>query len=197
MFLNGSRDKITNKKINKKNALWAFFCFEVYNVFMKEEKPKNRPTWDEYFMSMLPMIGSRGTCDRGKIGCVATRDNRILVTGYAGAPSGIAHCDGDGHEMHTVVHEDGSESRHCIRTTHAEQNAICQAAKMGTSLDDGTLYCKTTPCYTCAKMIINVGIKRVVCGSEYHSSKRSKEIMKEAGVEVVQLSDELLTYKDQ
>ena len=142
------------------------------------------------------MVGSRGTCDRFRGGCVITRDKRIIATGYNGSPIGAPHCDDAGHEMHTVTNEDGTTSRHCIRTTHAEQNAICEAARMGIALEGGTLYCKMTPCYTCAKMIINAGIKRVVCAQDYHAGERSKEIFKEAGVEFSLLSEEMTTYAD-
>ncbi|MDD3285228.1 MAG: cytidine/deoxycytidylate deaminase family protein [Patescibacteria group bacterium] len=163
---------------------------------MSEEKSYVRPSWDEYFMKITEMIGSRGSCDRGRAGCVITRDRRIVATGYVGSPIGLPHCDEVGHEMHTVTHEDGSTSRHCIRTTHAEQNAICEAARMGISIDGGTLYCKMTPCYTCAKMIINAGIKKVVCAQDYHASARSKEIFEQAGIEFALLSEEVTTYKD-
>jgi len=155
-----------------------------------------RPSWDEYFMKVVEMVGSRGTCDRFRGGCVITRDKRIIATGYNGSPIGAPHCDDAGHEMHTVTNEDGTTSRHCIRTTHAEQNAICEAARMGIALEGGTLYCKMTPCYTCAKMIINAGIKRVVCAQDYHAGERSKEIFKEAGVEFSLLSEEMTTYAD-
>jgi len=162
------------------------------------EQPNNyqRPSWDEYFLGMIDLIGTRGSCDRGRAGCVITREKRIISTGYVGSPSGLPHCDEVGHEMHTVVNEDGSQSRHCIRTTHAEQNAICQAARFGVSLEGGTLYCKMTPCYTCAKMIINAGIKRVVCAQDYHAGNRSKEIFKEAAVEFVLASSKMTTYAD-
>ncbi|MBN2884790.1 cytidine/deoxycytidylate deaminase family protein [Patescibacteria group bacterium] len=163
---------------------------------MSEENNYVRPSWDEYFMKIVEMIGSRGSCDRGRAGCVITRDRRIVATGYAGSPVGLPHCDEVGHELHTVTNVDGSVSKHCIRTTHAEQNAICEAARMGNSINEGTLYCKMTPCYTCAKMIINCGIKRVVCAQDYHAGERSKEIFKEAGVEFNLLSDEMTTYKD-
>lgn len=163
---------------------------------MSEETTYVRPTWDEYFIKIAEMVGSRGTCDRGRAGCVITRDRRIVATGYVGSPVGAPHCDEVGHEMHTVTHEDGTTSRHCIRTTHAEQNAICEAARMGITLDNGTLYCKMTPCYTCAKMIINAGIKRVVCAQDYHAGARSKEIFASAGVEFALLSQEFVTYKD-
>ena len=125
---------------------------------MTEENYK-RPSWDEYFMNIVKMIGLRGTCDRGRSGCVITRDKRIISTGYVGSPVGLKHCDEIGHEMNTVMYADNHESRHCIRTAHAEQNAIIQAARFGVALEGATLYCKMTPCYACAKMIINAGIK--------------------------------------
>ena len=138
----------------------------------------------------------RGTCDRGKAGCVIACDKRILSTGYVGSPAGTAHCDDVGHEMHTVIQEDGTESRHCIRTTHAEQNAIANAARFGIKLEGATLYCHMTPCYTCAKMIINAGIKRVVCNLDYHAGGRSKEIFKEAGVKYELVNEKMETYDD-
>ncbi|MCK5062265.1 cell division protein DedD, partial [Candidatus Parcubacteria bacterium] len=86
--------------------------------------------------------------------------------------------------------------RHCIRTTHAEQNAIAQAARFGARLDGSTLYCKMTPCYVCAKMIINTGIKRVVCAQDYHGGARSKEVFKEANIKFDLLNDKMTTYED-
>ncbi|MEI6836076.1 MAG: cytidine/deoxycytidylate deaminase family protein [Candidatus Falkowbacteria bacterium] len=160
---------------------------------MNEEK-KLRPSWDEYFSHLANLVGERGTCDRGHCGALITKDRRIVSTGYAGSPVNTIHCDEAGHEMHTIIHHDGSKSEHCIRTTHAEQNAICQAARFGIALDGGTLYTKMAPCYACAKMMINAGIKRVVCLQDYHDSARSKEIFKEAGVEFVLLSDKVMEY---
>jgi len=160
---------------------------------MNEEKTI-RPSWDEYFSHLANLVGERGTCDRGHCGALVTKDRRIVSTGYAGSPSGTVHCDEAGHEMHTVTHEDGSVSKHCIRTTHAEQNAICQAARFGIALDGGTLYTKMAPCYACAKMIINAGIRRVVCSQDYQSSARSKEIFKEAGIDFVLLDDKVTEY---
>lgn len=163
---------------------------------MNEEK-HIRPSWDEYFLNIMEMVGSRGSCDRGRSGCIITLDNRIIATGYVGSPIGLPHCDEVGHEMHTVTHDDGHTSKHCIRTTHAEQNAICEAARMGIALRGSTLYCKMTPCYTCAKMIINCGITRVVCAQDYHTSKRSKEIFKEAKIQFDLINDEVTEYKNQ
>jgi len=163
---------------------------------MDEEK-YIRPTWDEYFMEVMHAVAKRATCDRGRSGCVIAKDKRIVSTGYVGAPAGCAHCDDVGHEMHTVIHEDNSQSRHCIRTTHAEQNALVQAARVGVKTDGATLYCKMTPCYACAKMIVSAGIERVVAENDYHAGGRSKEIFKESCVKFELLNEETQEYKDQ
>lgn len=165
---------------------------------MNNKKPESykRPSWDEYFMSIADMVGTRATCDRGRSGCVIVKDKRILTTGYVGSPLGVVHCDDVGHEMHIVIDMDGKESRHCIRTTHAEQNAIVQAARIGVALSGATLYCKMTPCYVCAKLIITAGIKKVIAQKDYHAGDRSKEIFKEAMVEFVLLNNETETYSN-
>src|SRR3989344_2828429 len=161
---------------------------------MSETTPHKRPSWDEYFIGIMEMVGARATWDRGRSGCVIVKNKRMLTTGYVGSPIGVKHCDEIGHEMHKVTHEDGAETMHCIRTTHAEQNAIVQSARIGVALDGSTIYCSMTPCYVCAKMVINAGIVRVVCKNDYHASKRSKEIFKEAGVEYTLLSNETVRY---
>lgn len=155
-----------------------------------------RPTWDEYFMEVAKTIAKRATCDRGRSGCVIAKENRILVTGYVGSPAGLAHCDEVGHLLKKVVHDDGSVSQHCVRTVHAEQNAICQAAKRGISIEGGTVYCKMTPCRTCAMLLINCGIIRVVCEKHYHDEKDSIKMFGEAGVKIEHLEDALQTYSN-
>ncbi len=147
-------------------------------------------------MKICDVVGERATCDSGRSGCVVVKDKRILVTGYVGAPVGVAHCDDAGHEMHMVIQEDGTQSKHCIRTTHAEQNAIANAAKKGVPLDGATLYCRMAPCYTCAKILINAGIVRIVAAKDYHAAKRSKEVFKEAGVELTVLDSAVETYSN-
>ena len=166
------------------------------NTDMQSQDVHVRPTWDEYFISIMDMVGTRATCDRGKSGCVIVKNKRIISTGYVGAPIGCAHCDEVGHEMHTVIRDDGTESKHCIRTSHAEENAIVQAARAGVSTDGATLYCKMAPCYTCAKMIINSGIVRVVSKMDYHRAGRSKELFKEAGIEFELINNEVETYSN-
>jgi dCMP deaminase len=159
-----------------------------------ENNNYKRPSWDEYFINIMHAVGARATCDRGRTGCVLVKDKHIISTGYVGAPAGCASCDEIGHEMNTVTQEDGTVSKHCIRTTHNEQNAIAQAARMGISTDGATLYCMMTPCYNCAKLIINAGIKRVVAEKYYHGGSRTEAIFKEAGVQYELLNSETVTY---
>jgi dCMP deaminase len=156
-----------------------------------------RPSWDEYFMNLAKEVAKRATCDRGRAGCVIVKDNRILSTGYVGSPSGLPHCDDVGHLMKKVIDDEGKITQHCMRTLHAEQNAIVQAAKFGVPIDGSTLYVKMTPCSTCAKMIIAVGIKRVVCEKHYHAERESIDLFNKAGVELVFLSDEIEKYENQ
>jgi dCMP deaminase len=156
-----------------------------------------RPTWDEYFMEVCDAISKRATCDRGRSGCVIAKDNQILVTGYVGAPSGLPHCDQVGHQLKKMLHEDGSATVHCVRTVHAEQNAICQAAKRGIAIAGATLYCRMTPCRTCAMLIINCGIVRVVCRRRYHDAQDSEAMFKLAGIGLEYVSPELEHYEDQ
>ncbi|OGK86482.1 cell division protein DedD [Candidatus Uhrbacteria bacterium RIFCSPHIGHO2_12_FULL_54_23] len=156
----------------------------------------NRPTWDEYFMEIARTVSTRGTCDRGRSGCVIVRDKRILTTGYVGSPPGMPHCDEAGHQMAEFLDEAGSRSQHCIRTIHAEQNAIAQAARFGISLVGGTLYCKMEPCYVCARLIISVGITRVVAEKRYQRGEMTREMFQQAGIRLDVLNDEVERYSN-
>lgn len=169
---------------------------EHYENLMNIQKHK-RPSWDEYFMEIANTVSKRATCDRGRSGCVVVRDRQILVTGYVGSPVGMPHCDDVGHQFKQTIHEDGNTTNHCVRTVHAEQNAICQAAKLGISLDGSTLYCRMTPCRTCAMLIINCGIKRVVCEKRYHNAEESEEMFKQVGIQLEYFSEETLKYNNQ
>lgn len=162
-----------------------------------EEKHK-RPSWDEYFLALLEPLGSRGTCDRGRSGAVIVSPwHTIIATGYVGAPPGQPHCDEVGHMMNTVIREDGSQSQHCVRTLHAEENAILQCAKDGIKLEGATIYAKMVPCYNCAMRIVRVGIKRVVAQKKYHADELSRRLLKDAGVELVVVDDTVEEYKNQ
>ncbi|PIN87762.1 hypothetical protein COV12_02040 [Candidatus Woesearchaeota archaeon CG10_big_fil_rev_8_21_14_0_10_32_24] len=170
--------------------------FKVQKMIQDLEKnlPYHRPSWDEYFVEITKQVGTRGTCGRGRSGCVVVKDNHILVTGYVGSPKGLPHCDEIGHEFKKMLKEDGSISNHCVRGAHAEQNAICQAAKLGIPLEGSTLYCRMTPCYVCAKLIINSGIIRVIAINDYQSSQESKRIFKGSGLKLEILNLETVKY---
>jgi len=156
-----------------------------------------RPDWDEYFIDMMNTVATRATCDRGKSGAIIVRDKRIISTGYVGSPSGLPHCDEAGHLMKQVIDDDGTTRQHCMRTIHAEQNAICQAAKHGISLEGSTLYCKMEPCRVCAMLIISCGIKTVVAKSMYHAAQETRDMFKAAGVTMRVLDQTIETYDNQ
>lgn len=170
----------------------------VLNALQADEAHRHhRPSWDEYFMDLCRSVALRATCDRGRSGCVIVKDKQILVTGYVGSPSHLPHCDEAGHLFKKTLHEDGSVSTHCVRTVHAEQNAICQAARRGVALEGSTLYCTMTPCRTCAMLIINCGIKKVVADYKYHAGAESEEMLRAAGVELAYVHEEVLQYSNQ
>jgi dCMP deaminase len=121
-------------------------------------EPPERPDWDTYFMYLAKLVASRATCDRKHVGAVIVRDRIVLSTGYNGSIRGLQHCDEIGHLM---------QNDHCIRTVHAEANAIIQAARVGTSIDGAGIYTSASPCFECFKLIANAGIRRVVYGEFY------------------------------
>lgn len=157
----------------------------------------HRPSWDDYFLEIVRAVSTRGTCDRGHAACVFVKDKQISVTGYAGSPVGFPHCDEAGHDLRKSLNDDGSVSLHCVRTVHAEQNAICQAAKRGIAIDGATVYVNMTPCRTCAMLLINSGIKRVYAERKYHAGEESEEMFKKAGIKLDYKYNELVEYKNQ
>ena len=155
---------------------------------------RERINKDDAFLRVADTISLMATCDRGYSGCVIVRDNRILTTGYVGSPPGMPHCDDVGHELVTITGADGNSSQHCIRTIHAEQNAILQAAIVGISIKGADLYCRMTPCRTCAMFIIACGIKKVVCEKRYRAGAWTEKHLKEAGIELIYKSEEVQKY---
>ena len=139
-----------------------------------------RPSWDEYFMEMAELARKRSTCLRRGVGAVIVKDNRVIATGYNGVPKGIRHCEETGCLRQQLNVPSGKMHELC-RGLHAEQNAIIQAACMGSSIEGGTLYCTTHPCVICTKMIINAGIKRVVIKESYPDAL-AQEMAAEAGL---------------
>jgi dCMP deaminase len=154
----------------------------------------SRPSWDDYFLELADVASKRATCSRGRSGCVIVRNRQVLATGYVGSPTGLPHCDDIGHLMKKVIQENGEITEHCLRTVHAEQNAICQAAKRGISIDGATIYQRMTPCRTCAMMLINCGIQRVVCERKYQQAEESERLLLESGVALEYKYNEVQPY---
>lgn len=148
-----------------------------------------RKSWDEYFMEIAEIVKTRSTCLRRQVGAVIVKDNRIITTGYNGAPSGLRHCTDIGGCERERLHIPSGQRHELCRALHAEQNAIIQAAKLGVSIDGATLYCTHQPCSVCAKMIINAGIRRVVYQEGYPDSF-SLDIFKEAKVQLERFDPE-------
>lgn len=163
----------------------------------KKVKKDLRPSWDDYFTDIMRAVSTRGTCDRGHAACVFVKDKQILVSGYAGSPVGFAHCDEVGHDLRKSIDEKGVITQHCVRTVHAEQNALCQAAKRGISLDGATVYVNMTPCRTCAMLLINCGVKRVYAERKYHAGRESEQMFKKAGIKLEYKFKEVVEYKNQ
>lgn len=138
----------------------------------------HRASWDEYFMSIARTVASRATCDRKHVGAVIVRDRTILATGYNGSIGGLEHCDEAGHMM---------ENGHCVRTIHAETNAVIQAARNGVRIEAAGIYVTASPCWHCFKLLANAGIKRVVFG-EFYRDPRVYEFSARLGIELVDMS---------
>lgn len=133
---------------------------------------KKRPEWDEYFLKVAMLVSERATCPRMHCGCVLVRDKRILATGYNGSIPGADHCEDVGCMI---------VDNHCVRTIHAEMNAILQCSIHGISTEGASAYVTNMPCTNCAKALIGAGIKEVVIFSDYHDTK-AEEFFEKAGV---------------
>lgn len=126
------------------------------------QKISKRPNWDEYFLKLAMLVSERATCPRMHCGCVLVRDKRILSTGYNGSIPGDEHCEDAG----CII-----EDNHCVRTIHAEMNAIIQCSIHGVSTQGASAYITNMPCTNCAKALIGAGIKEIVIFSDYHNTK--------------------------
>jgi dCMP deaminase len=140
-------------------------------------KAKKRPSWDEYFLKLAMLASERSTCPRMHVGCVFVRDKFVLATGYNGSLPGLPHCE----DVGCLIVDN-----HCVRTNHAEINALSQAVTHGVNIKGSTAYITNMSCTTCAKALIAAGIKRVVVFSEYHDTLATK-FYTESGVEIVKL----------
>ena len=139
----------------------------------------DRASWETYFMNIAHEVATRSTCDRKHVGAVIVRGKTILSTGYNGSVRGMHHCDEIGHEM---------KNGHCVRTIHAEANAIVQAARNGVRIDDSEIYVTASPCYDCFKMIANAGISAIYYG-EFYRDTHINSLAEQIGIKLVNLSE--------
>lgn len=146
----------------------------------------NRPSWDSYFMEITRVVATRSTCLRRQVGALLVRDRRILSSGYNGSPRGLKHCSEVGCLREKLDIPSGQRQELC-RGLHAEQNAIVHAAYHGISIADSALYVTHQPCITCAKMIINAGITRIIFAGDY-PDPLSLELLAQAEIKVQSFS---------
>ncbi len=144
-------------------------------------------------MQIAHLVATRATCPRRSVGALIVRDKRILATGYNGAPRGLPHCPVDGHVKDWP--EGCLRAGHCIRSLHAEQNALLQAAMIGIPCEGASMYVTCQPCNMCAKMIINAGIARVIYEGDY-PDPFSLELFRDAALEVFVYRDNRLEKVD-
>jgi len=133
----------------------------------------SRVSLHKYFSDIAELVSRRGTCDRKQVGAILVKDKRILATGYNGSMPGAGHCDDIQHLM---------ENDHCVRTIHAEVNAIAQCAKYGISCDGAILYCNTFPCWNCFKTVVSAGIKEIYYTSDYENAELKDNVFKYANM---------------
>ena len=138
-----------------------------------------RENWDDYFMRIARDVATRATCERRHVGAVLVRDKMVVSTGYNGSLPGLAHCDEDGHLM---------EEGHCVRTVHAEQNAVYQAAFRGTAVAGATAYVTDFPCWHCFRALAASGVVRIVYGADYRPTERVVTFAAAMRIELVPLA---------
>lgn len=134
-----------------------------------------RKDWNRYFMDIAAQVSTRSTCDRKHVGCILVIDRRIISTGYNGSIPGQPHCDDVGHDM---------QDFHCVRTIHAECNAVTQAARVGTRTTGAIAYVNTYPCWDCFKVLLAAGIAWIYYDAEYRPNPRVEETAHRTGVPI-------------
>ena len=146
-------------------------------------EPQSRPDWQTYFFQIARLVATRSTCLRRQVGAVIVKDNRILSTGYNGAPAGITHCLERGC-IRTELNIPSGERHELCRGLHAEQNAIIQAAYHGVSINGADIYCTNQPCIICSKMLINAGIRKIYISDSY-PDELAEEMLAEANIPLI------------
>lgn len=165
-----------SKRRNQKQSKYA----KIRNM-KKKNAIDPRPSWDEYFMEIAKVVAKRSNCSRRQVAAVIVQSNHLISTGYNGTPRGVKNCFAGGCPRCAGKVKSGEHLEECL-CVHAEQNAICQAAYYGHATEGATIYVTISPCLTCAKLIINSGIKEVVYEGDYPYQDAVKRMFRQAGV---------------
>lgn len=174
----GSKKPVPSKNAGKIAQLASIEAVKEPRKFV------SRPSWDTYFLRIAQLVATRATCLRRSVGAVIVRDKRILATGYNGAPNGVPHCfELPGGCLREAMHIPSGQRQELCRGLHAEQNAILQASAFGVSLKGSEIYVTHQPCVTCAKMLINAGITRVVFIGSY-PDELALEMLREGNIKL-------------
>ena len=176
---------VTDGKVDFQNVM---LCLATEHNKSNEHSKGKVEKWDKRFMDMALMVSSWSTCARKdrQVGSVIVKENRVIATGFNGAPSGIMDCVERGYCIREKLGiPSGTRAEICF-SNHAEQNALIQASKMGISINESTIYVTHRPCVICTKLLINAGIKRIVYGYSY-PDEFSVELLRQAGIELVYL----------
>lgn len=143
---------------------------------------QERPSWDEYFMTLADEVATRTTCLRRAVGAIIVKEKRILATGYNGVPTGLSHCSVTGCLREKLGVPSGQRHEIC-RGLHAEQNALLQAARYGIDIEGSSIYITTQPCVVCAKMLINAGISEIIYRNPY-PDELAMELLNESNIKI-------------
>ena len=158
---------------------------KVSHLLLQRMQSLDRPDWDEYFIRIAQVASTRSNCIKRKVGAVIVRDKRLISTGYNGTPRGTRNCNEGGCPRCNSLAGSGTRLEECL-CSHAEENAITQAAYHGTSVKGGTIYTTFAPCLICTKMIINSGIQEVVYNVDYPLNEVVFKLFDQAGIKIRQ-----------
>ena len=152
------------------------------DFLMKASAKDTRPSWESYFLKLAKDVSERSNCCRRKVGAVIVKDNHIVSTGYNGTPYHTTNCFDGGCPRCSGEHKTGEKLDECL-CVHAEQNAICQAARLGNAIDGSYIYITCSPCLTCLKLLINSGIQRVIFSELYRPyNEQEKDMIVQSGI---------------
>ena len=168
------------------NGTLAELETKIRSIVVTAAQNHARPNWDEYFMNIAQVASLRSNCIKRKVAAVIVRDKRVVSTGYNGTPRGVKNCSEGGCPRCLSFGASGASLTDCL-CSHAEENAIVQAAYHGVSLKDATLYTTFSPCLICTKMILNSGLKEVVYHAAYPMGDLPLSLLREAGITIRQM----------